>query len=90
MSQVELLSGGELAYGSARRLSDRGWGLHIEEDAAAEQALMMGQECVGLDGGEPVPGGTAGSAYPSREISTGLESKLEMIRLLAQGKLVEL
>jgi hypothetical protein len=28
--QVELLRGGELTYGSARTLSDRGWGLRVE------------------------------------------------------------
>ena len=28
--QVELLKGGELAYGSARTLSNRGWGLHMD------------------------------------------------------------
>ena len=28
--QVELLRGGELAYGSARTLSNRGWGLHMD------------------------------------------------------------
>ena len=29
VSQVELYTGGELTHGSARRLSDRGWGLLI-------------------------------------------------------------
>ena len=36
VSQVELLVGGELTAGSARRLSDRGWGLLMsEEDTVA-------------------------------------------------------
>ena len=32
VSQVEQLTGGELTHGCLRRLSDRGWGLLVEEE----------------------------------------------------------
>ena len=35
VQQVELLAGGELTHGSARRLLDRGWGLYINRNDVA-------------------------------------------------------
>ena len=51
VSQVELLSGGELAAGDVRRLSDRGWGLWIEENETLrflQSARKLAAETVGV------------------------------------------
>ena len=42
VSQVELLTGGELMHGCARRLGDGGWGLRIEADEQVQLFQQLG------------------------------------------------
>ena len=87
--QVELLVGGELAYSSARRLSDRGWGLLIEKEGEVAHVLLMGKEFSIEDCEELVPIPATGYSMP-KNVYTELGPSMEMIRMLSQGKLVDL
>ena len=46
---VEMFRGGELVHSSSRRLSERGWGLLIDEEEEARHVLMMGREFSPVD-----------------------------------------
>ena len=57
---VELLKGGELTHGSARELSDHGWGLELHRDEIVQRVLSLSQEQLSEkeeEGMETIPGG---------------------------------
>ena len=87
VSQVEMLAGGELAYSSARRLSDRGWGLLLSDEDVIEHVLMMGRE--GEEMFLPLADGPHEVSFVSN-VSTDLGFNLERLCVMSQGRLVNL
>ena len=86
VAQVERLTGGELTHGSARRLSDRGWGLLLKQDeaCAAESVRLI----------LSTPRAYYSDAYESDalagQMSMPLSSTAESLRLLSKGRRLQL
>jgi hypothetical protein len=89
VSEVELLTGGELTAGSARRLSDRGWGLQVEEEEMLAFIREAGRLSLVSDGSIFATLDRTLCCLPTNVVTPAGES-LEMIAKMSQGRLMEM